>query len=78
MASVLYACVHVCRFSFGGVTIGGSVRLPMSFQNGGLIPAELRVDLSKHPQFTLMNSVASSGSGEGEAGAGAAAPVPGT
>jgi hypothetical protein len=59
----------VSRFSFGGVTIGGSVRLPMSFQNGGLIPAELRVDLSKHPQFTLMNALPS----DGDAGAAAAA-----
>ncbi len=54
------------------MTIGGSVRLPLSFQNSGLIPAELRVDLSKHPQFTLMASVAVEDSG---AGAGAAAGV---
>jgi hypothetical protein len=58
--------VAVRSFAFGGITIGGSARLPMSFYNQGLIPAELKIDLSKYPQFTLVNSFEAEG-GDGDA-----------
>jgi hypothetical protein len=50
---LVVAAVGCCRFDLGGVTIGGVVRAPLSFQNTGIIPAELKIDLTKHPQFSL-------------------------
>lgn len=41
------------EFDFGGITLGAEGELPLTLSNEGIVPANLRVDFSRYPDFAL-------------------------